>query len=279
MTETLQRVILTATKSTLAQTLPILIPMLGFGWLLHLCSGMLQRSAVKMFGLKAYLYLIGWPGTLVHELGHAVFCPLFGHRITAIRLFSLSTRKQQTGFVSHSYNGRNPYHLMGNFFISTGPLILGSVLIYLALRFLAGMPLSLDPTLVKGAASPAADIGQTGFPASFLLSLKTILKGIAIDLDWRDYRLYIAGYLTLSIGSSMTLSPDDLSSAASGLWVILLLIFAANLILAGFGLCSPNVAPLVPWAAVICVLLSIILALCALAAVGMSILNFIFRKS
>ncbi|HUU29151.1 MAG TPA: M50 family metallopeptidase [archaeon] len=272
MSETIQRVVLTAINSSLEQTLPILVPLLGFGWLIHLFSSLLEKSAVKLFGLKAHLYLLGWLGTLVHELGHAVFCPLFGHRVTGMRLFSLSTRRQNAGYVCHSYNGWNPYHLIGNFFISIGPLVLGSFLIYLSLRYLAGLPLHLDAAPAPGKSSALTD-GMLVWSGQFLRSLKIILVQMGRNLDPGDYRLYLAGYLVLSIGSAMTLSRQDLHSAGRGLGVVLLLVFAINLILAGIGLSSPDVAPLVRWAAVTCMMLMVILILCGTAALLLGLLS------
>jgi len=265
MLETIQRVILSATRSSLEQTLPVFVPLLAFGWLIHFCSSLLEKSAVKLLGFKAYLYLIGWSGTLAHELGHILFCPLFGHKITGVRLFSLNSKSKNTGFVSHSFNSRNPYHLAGNFFISIGPLILGSILIYLILRYLAGLPLFLDDTFLKSK-SVGVSSGVFTWSGLFFNSFKSIFLQMFRSINLSDYKLYLAGYLVLSIGSSMTLSREDLSAASGGLGVILLFIFAVNLVLAASGIRSPSFDPLVPWAAAACVLLMIIFFLCALAA-------------
>jgi len=271
MLETIQRVILVSLESTLEQTLPPLVPLLVLGWLIHLCSDLLEKSAVRLLGLKAYLYLIGWPGTLVHELGHAMFCPLFGHRITGMRLFTFSTRKQSAGYVCHSYNGRNPYHLIGNFFISIGPLVLGSAVIYLSLRYLAGLPPEANELLVS--TKPlSADEGVLGLLWAFFQALKAIALKLIGCIDFSNYKFYLAGYLILSIGSAMTLSQRDIASAASGLGVILLLVFGINLMIAGFGLGAPDTAVLVRWAAAVSVILILVLVVCGLALLLLKIL-------
>ena len=263
MWESGQRLFLAALESTLSQAVTLVVPLLLFGWLIHLCSNLLEKSAVRLLGLKAYLYLIAWPGTMIHELGHAVFCPFFGHRITDMRLFSFSSRKN-AGYVCHSYSGRNPYHLMGNFFISVGPLILGSVVIFLALRFIAGLPLFWSDMIETGrSVAPAGDL--SGHVAQFFSFLKTTAVKIYRNADWMEWRTYLAAYLVLSIGSAMTLSRQDISTAFSGLGVILLLLFGMNLLLAVFGVTAVDAAGLIPWAASGCLILLLVLFFCTLA--------------
>ena len=252
------RVIQQAAEATVLQTLPLGGPLLLLGWLIHLSSRLLENQTVLMFGLRGYLYLFGWIGTPVHELGHALFCPLFGHRIHGIRLFSPSTRTRSAGYVEHSYSGRNPYHLVGNFFISIGPLLLGTVLIYLILRYLARFPLQMESTLVS-TDSPAGFLGWSGFVFSELKSLAT---GIVRNIHFSDYKLYLAAYLVLGLGSSMTLSPQDISSGLKGLAALLGLIFLLNLVLAAFGWPIPDSSPFLSWAALACFLMLLSLAAC-----------------
>ncbi|MBN2288196.1 MAG: M50 family metallopeptidase [Candidatus Glassbacteria bacterium] len=257
MTELL-RVTQTAVRDTVVQTLPLGGPLLALGWLIHLSSRSLERESVSMFGLRGYLYLFGWIGTLVHELGHAVFCPLFGHRIHGMRLFSFSTRNQSAGYVEHSYNGKNPYHLVGNFFISVGPLLLGTYLIYLVLRYLAGFQLQIDHAF-----SPrGAGTGFLDWIAFLGLSFKSLAVRIARSIDFTDYKFYPAVYLVLSIGSSMTLSPQDISSGLKGLATLMGLILLLNLGLAAFGRHSLDFTPVLSWAAVAGFLMVLSLAVC-----------------
>ena len=273
MTELL-RVFQQAAAATMVQALPLGGPLLILGWLIHLSSGLLERESLRMFGLRGYLYLFGWIGTLVHELGHAVFCPLFGHRIDEIRLFSLSTRNRSAGYVYHSYNDRNPYHLVGNFFISVGPLLLGTALIYLVLRYLAGFPLHIDYAL------PLADqsAGTLHRMWLFFLSFKSLAISVVRNIDLTDYRLYLAAYLVLSIGSSMTLSPQDISSGLKGLATLLSLLFLFNLGLAAIGKPSPNIAPVLSWAAVAGFLMLLSLAACWVGILIIRTLRALIRR-
>ena len=65
-----------------------------FARLLGLDSGLL-------FDVTAVL------GTPVHELGHAVMCPLFGHRIRAMKLWNPRKAAGLYGYVEHTYNPKN----------------------------------------------------------------------------------------------------------------------------------------------------------------------------
>ena len=137
---------------------------------------------------------------------------------------------------------------MGNFFISVGPLILGSAAIFLSLRFIAGLPLSWSAMVDEGrSVAPAGDL--SAWAAQFFSFLKTMAAKIYENVDWGHWRTYLAAYLVLSVGSAMTLSRRDISSASGGLGVTLLLLFAVNLLFAVFGTASLNAAPFVPWAA------------------------------
>jgi len=95
---------------------------------------------------------------------------------------------------------------------------------------------------------------------------------IYTNLDWTQWKTYLAAYLILSIGSAMTLSRGDLSTAFSGLGVILLVLFGLNLVLAAVGIATPDSAPLVRWAASGCLILILALLLCTLAVLVLRVL-------
>lgn len=268
------KVLQQAAVSTAVQTLPLVGLLLFPGWLIHLSSRVLERESVSMFGLRGYLYLFGWIGTLVHELGHAVFCPLFGHRIHGMRLFSLNTRNHSAGYVEHSYSGRNPYHLAGNFFISVGPLLLGTALIYLILRYLAGFPLPIKDILPATATS-AVLLDRLRILFSFF---KSLAASIIHNGDLTDYKLYLAAYLVFCIGSSMTLSSQDIRSGSKGLATLLVLIFLINIVPAAIGRPSPDITPVFSWAAVAGFLMFLCLAVCWTGIVLIRLARIITRR-
>ena len=83
----------------------------------QLCFSLMGRRATRVFWL-----VTGWLGTPIHELGHAITCLLFCHRIEYVRLWPT---RQGNAMVEHSYNRRNPYAVFGNVWIALGPILAG----------------------------------------------------------------------------------------------------------------------------------------------------------
>lgn len=105
-----------------------------FGWLIAQCN----KRFYANFGRRArtVCYVTGFFGTPVHELSHALFCVLFGHKILEIKLFSLNSADGTLGYVNHIYNRKNFYQRIGNFFIGVAPILVISALLYLISCFL-----------------------------------------------------------------------------------------------------------------------------------------------
>jgi len=277
MWDTLQKILVTAAGATLGQLCTLVAPLLLFGWLIHLVSNLLERSTVRLIGLKAYMYTIGWIGTFVHELGHAMLCPVFGHKITGMCLFSFNAKNRDAGYVSHSYTPGNLWHLAGNFFISVGPLVLGSAVIYVLLRFLAGLPLSLR-AMMAGGLSLDTGSGFLDWLTRFAALLWKLAIRMAREIDWTGWRIYVAGWLVLGVGSGMTLSGPDLKGAAGGLGVVLGVLLIVNLIAAALGYSSPDYSGLIRLSVTACLLMAVVLLVCALAALIIRLLAAAFGR-
>lgn len=216
--------------ATLVQLIVLFGPVLLLGLAMHYVARSVERRAWTMLGRKRYLGLFGWLGTSVHELGHAVFCVLFGHRITKMRLFEPDPEKGTLGYVAHSYNPRNLYQRVGNFFIGIGPIIFGSLVILVAAALL------LDPAQFP--AIRTLDVEPTTFSAlGFVLSLFGELLRLALAVigelfrveNLTDWKFWLFLYIAFAVGSSVSLSPPDIKGAWSGFVVLLALLLALNL--------------------------------------------------
>ena len=64
-------------------------------------------------------------GTVIHELSHALFCIIFRHKILEMEVLSYDPGSKSLGHVSHSWNRRSLYQVIGNFPIGIAPLITG----------------------------------------------------------------------------------------------------------------------------------------------------------
>src|SRR5512133_1561866 len=210
------------------QLLILLGPSLLLAWLMHLVSEAIRTRAGELLGEQVHIWLTA-PGTVVHELGHALFCVLFGHQIKEISLFR-PRPNGVLGFVTHSWNRKSLFQNAGNFFIGTGPIWLGTAGILLLTVGLLGTPflnplrgLQLDPAAlgsVDGILAFGSEIGRA------LLGLLHSFAKVGLATDWRFW-LFL--YLLFCIGSHVTLSASDLSGAVTGLLVIVGLALAFNL--------------------------------------------------
>ena len=103
------------------------LPWIVIAFIMQLLSNLIRKSLAKIFGIQGYIYLT-CPGVMVHEIGHALFCVIFRHKIVEMKLFS-PEEDGTLGYVNHSYNPNSFYQRIGNFFIGTGPIWFGIVVL------------------------------------------------------------------------------------------------------------------------------------------------------
>ena len=202
-------------------------PMLFLAFIMNFIAGFNEKMSYKLMGQKSYLYTFGWLGTAVHELGHAFFALVFFHKITDIQLFSPKGHGGSLGYVAHSYNKRNIYHRIGNFFIGLGPILFGSLVLFFVAYLLFN--LSFDKI-----SSVQFDRKAMGSFQSFVHFLEDIfklqfeiLRTIFYGSNSIWWKMLIFLYILFSVGSSVTLSKSDISSSVGGFlfFVIVLLLF------------------------------------------------------
>ena len=200
-----------------------------FGFILYLLSSMTRRIFAKTLGAKTELYITGWIGTPIHELSHALFCIIFNHKISDIKLFT--TKSDTIGYVLHSYDSRSWYQQIGNFFIGVGPIIMGTLIVYFLFLLLAP-ELKENIFSVKIDYDKSAGIlniiysGISNIFTSILNIFSNIIKNIMVSQSYKNIGFWIFIYLSISIASHMELSPADISHALKGMLVI----FAVSLI-------------------------------------------------
>jgi hypothetical protein len=242
MAETILLYLWKATLASLIQIGIFFVPGLVLTLIVNYASSSLQRRALIIIGRGWYLGLFGWLGTIIHELGHALFCLIFRHKITAMKLFDPDPETGTLGYVQHTYDSSNIYQLVGNFFIGIGPIILGTALIYLLLYLLLGLnpfKFSLNvslPTVNVYSWDILTRIFQTIWTSS-----SQLITGIFSWHNLSTWQFYVFIYLTFTIGSSIILSPSDIKGTLKGLSVILILLFIFNMATAWAGDFTSNV--------------------------------------
>lgn len=190
---------------------------------IQLLSNFLREGFNRIFGVTCYIYLTA-PGIMIHELGHVFFCIIFRHRIKEVKLFSPED-DGTLGYVSHVFEVNNLYHRIGNFFIGTGPVWCGLLVIYL-------LSLLLLPD------------GMMASGNAFAENAGTFLRGFFSLTFWARWQSWLWIYLVLSVAAHITLSKADLRGAADGLCFLLLALLAAVLL---FGWCGNWEELLISW--------------------------------
>jgi hypothetical protein len=224
-------------KLVVVTTFSQLIWLLGllfiFGLLLYIFARMTRITYVKTAGTTLDIIITGWIGTPVHELGHAIFCILFRHRIIEMKLYSPNSEDGTLGYVNHAYNPSSTYQKIGNFFIGVGPIIFGALVLYALLYYL--VPNNTDvfssieaqsKTLVKGVRGE-----WTGVLASLWDTTTSTLGTLFRKSNFSDYKFWIFLYLSMCIASHMQLSPPDIKGAWRGLLSLVIFFLVFNLII------------------------------------------------
>ena len=184
---------------------------------------------------RAVCYATGFIGTPVHELAHAAMCILFGHRIEEMSLFRIGD-DGVLGYVNHSYNPRNAYQRVGNYFIGIAPIILGGVVLLFGMKYL--MPtMYLDFEEYVG---QFVKLQQSGFGFEWFAYALVVLKGMFIALinGIGEGYWYIFFILALCIAIHMNLSGADIKGSLSALPVLVVILAVANF---GLGLLAGGV--------------------------------------
>ncbi len=192
-----------------------------FGLLIHPISQFTFKSLERSFG-RAGTYFVAWLGTPIHELGHAVFCLIFMHKIIEIEFFKPDPVTGTLGYVSHKWSRSNPWQILGNFFIGIGPVILGCVVL-LTIFYLLIPNSSQVWDAISGRVS---EIDRNHLIGGYY----TILGASALDMtklvftasNLASWRFWVFCYISICVASNIRLSLSDIKGALSGFgWFVL----------------------------------------------------------
>jgi hypothetical protein len=228
--------------ATLSQIVSLTAGLFVFGLLIQFVSQLTFKSLGRSFGSKG-VYLVAWLGTPVHELGHALFCLIFGHRIDKISLFQPDPVTGTLGYVYHRWNPRNLWHVLGNFFIGIGPMVLGSAVLFALFYFLIPGSARVWDSLNVGVGSVAQDSLVAGYFHVFRDATLAIIKIIFTSANLSLWQFWLFLYLSICVASNIRLSWADIKGTFSGLGCIVLLFILMNLILLLIGFSTDEFLP------------------------------------
>ncbi|MBA4410881.1 MAG: hypothetical protein Q8S54_16595 [Bacteroidota bacterium] len=223
----------------LISTVYQLVAIFGFIFIFGLLLYLISRSTRKAFANSGFgkldIYLTGWIGTPVHETGHAVFCLLFGHRITELKLFAPNRSDGTLGYVNHSFNAKSYYQRVGNFFIGTGPILFGAFLLYVLLYFCLPNFNEISG-LISANGINGAGIFELMKSLGDVMTFGMELTGKVFAIpNLSEFTFWLFIYLSFCISSHMQLSLADIKSMWSGFWAILVLFLSGNFLAQLFG--------------------------------------------
>lgn len=200
-----------------------------FGLFIALC----RRAFCRTVGRKGPLLLMitGAVGTPIHELSHALMCLIFGHRVDEIKLYRPAANDGNLGYVKHSYNKKNIYHQIGNFFIGVAPIICGSGVILL-LMWLAVPNVFAEFIAEVGliGSYSYSNIGMVEIGEIFMISIRAF--SVVFDFSNADnVWWWVFILLALMISSHMELSGADIKGGVKGLLILMGVLLATDVVL------------------------------------------------
>ena len=183
------------------------------GWLM----AKLNQAFYRMTGGgMAVCVATGALGTPIHELSHAAMCLVFGHKIHEIKLFQIGDEDGVLGYVSHSYNKKNIWAVIGNYLIGVAPIIGGSGAILLLISWF----LPEAYTVISSLLTEFAGMQSGGFNAEWFDGIGTVCLGMIVALFSNasiGLGFWIFYIVAMCIALHVTLSGADIKGALPAL--------------------------------------------------------------
>ena len=192
-----------------------LLPYILLAFFMQFMS-MSMRMGIAKGKLGTLLLYLTAPGVIIHELGHVLFCLIFGHKVLEVKFFENDPDRNRLGYVNHRYNPASFYQRIGNFFIGTGPIWFGVGCIFL-------FSILLLPS------------GMIGIGEDLPELLKNFFSGFLSGDFWLSWKTWLWFYLSFSITVHITLSKSDFVGAWDGLFLVIGLVFLCSLLLGWCG--------------------------------------------
>ena len=213
---------------TFVQLFTLFGPGLVLVLLLSQLSAHVARQASRAIGIAPYLLIFGGIGTMVHELGHAIAALVFGFTIKGFKGIPTNPRDPYLGYVKTSTSKLTLWKAIGYFFIGIAPVLFGTLFLFAALIILFDRELAQfmnELNILNGAAVP----GAGSFASQVATDCVALVAFIFQPAHWLDWRFYLFLYLAFAVGSSIHLSPPDISAAVGGFYALAALWFGFNL--------------------------------------------------
>lgn len=209
-------------QDTGAQLAAVLGFFMVLGFILSFLQRFTQRQYYESIGWLGILWT-AWIGTPVHELSHWLAAKIFRHHIDSLSLFKPNFASGKLGEVIHSYNPRNPYHQIGNFFIGAAPIIGGVVVLSLLFRWLLPNGQEL--------LNQISTLQLPNLPKLFT-DIFHLTTNLFSSENMQSWRFWLFIYLSFAVSSHLAPSWADQKTMWRGFVWLALTLFITNAILA-----------------------------------------------
>lgn len=209
--------------STIIQIALVFGLFFGLGFIHSIIYQLTTRYFSRIFGWAGMLFT-GIIGTPIHELSHWLMAKIFWHKIHSVSLFSPNRATGELGHVEHSYDRRNLYQTIGNFFIGSSPIIFCSGVLILLLYFFVPQPSLIISPLMHAPHSIH----------EFIASWQTSFTAAWAQINLHDWKFWVFFYFSLSVALHMAPSSYDQKTMWKGFFHIALLMLLINSILTLF---------------------------------------------
>ena len=197
------------------------------GWLM----AKLNKTFYRLTGGgMAVCLATGALGTPIHELSHAAMCVVFRHKIHDIKLFQIGDEDGVLGYVTHSYNPKNIWAVIGNYFIGVAPIIGGSGVILLLISWLLPNAYTEISSLLSG----FADMQAGGLSGGWLEGIGAVCLGMIAALFSNvsaGFAFWFFYIVAMCIALHVTLSGADIKGALPALPILAGALLVINLVL------------------------------------------------
>ena len=209
--------------SVLLNVLIQLFYFLGSVYLVGFFISKISAAFYNLFKSKVVCYVLGVIGTPVHELSHAFMCILFGHKVTEMKLFQIDDEDDKLGYVKHSYNPKNIYHQIGNYFIGVAPILIGTLVICLFMRLMVPNAYFEVSDHINNMVSSS----KSGFSFSMFVYGFGIIKALFTNITSFFWWLVFM-FMLLCISMHMSLSVADIKNSVRAIPFIALILLVVN---------------------------------------------------
>ncbi|MDP4160202.1 MAG: hypothetical protein Q8911_10650 [Bacillota bacterium] len=265
-----------ALKISFLELISLVGPLLVIGLILGIMERRANGYFYAAFGYKGIL-ATAWLGTPIHELGHALMCLVFGHKITDIKLLMINRTDGALGYVSHSYNRRSIYQTVGNFFIGIAPIISGIGVLFLCLHFL--LPNSFNVFEIYLQTSLMSNPYKLTFIKGFGDTSFVLIQSLFTLRNLLNPNFWIFLLIAICISSHMALSWADIKGAAHGLVTLYLVIFILTIMGNSIGVNMYRYISQVNRYNAYILTLSVLALICSLFSLGLSFMVYNLKRN